>query len=86
MWIKKDIAGVPTVAKGDRQCLEGAGSIPSPEQWVKDPALLQLWLKLQLRLRFDPWPRNFCKPWMQPKGEKRDRERKKMKLRKQVHV
>ena len=26
---------------------------------VKDLALLQLWCRLQLQLRFDPWPRNF---------------------------
>ena len=27
-------------------------------QWVKDPALPQLWHRLQLWLRFDPWPEN----------------------------
>ena len=32
------------------------GWIPSPAQWVKDPALLQLWLRSQLQLRSDPWP------------------------------
>ena len=30
--------------------------VPTVIQWVKDPALLQLWL------RFDPWPRNFHVP------------------------
>ena len=25
-------------------------------QWVKDPALPQLWYRLQLWLRSDPWP------------------------------
>ena len=35
-----------------------AGSIPSLARWVKDPVLLQLWLRLQLQLGFDPWPRN----------------------------
>ena len=35
-----------------------AGSIPSTGQWVKDLALLQLWHKSQLQLRFDPWPKN----------------------------
>ena len=29
------------------------GSIPVPDQWVKDPA-------------FDPWPGNFHMPWVQP--------------------
>ena len=33
-----------------------AGSIPGPAQWVEDVALPQLWLRLQLQLRSDPWP------------------------------
>ena len=37
----------------------GCSSIPGPEQWVKDPAFLQLWHRLQLLLGFDPWSRNF---------------------------
>ena len=28
-------------------------------QWVNDLALLQLWYRSQLWLRFDPWPGNF---------------------------
>ena len=35
-----------------------AVSIPSLAQWVKVLVLPQLWLKSQLRLRYDPWPRN----------------------------
>ena len=35
------------------------GSIPSPAQWVKDLALLQLWLRSQLQLRSNLWPGNF---------------------------
>ena len=31
-------------------------------QWVKDPALLRLWHRWQLQLRFDPWTRNFHIP------------------------
>ena len=38
------------------------GSILSPAQWIKDPALLQLWHKSQLQLGFDPWPGNFHMP------------------------
>ena len=34
-------------------------------QWVKNPALLQLWL--QLHHRFDPWLRNFYMLRAQPK-------------------
>ena len=33
-------------------------------QWVKDPAQLQLWCKLQLWLGFSPWPGNFHMPWV----------------------
>ena len=36
----------------------GGDSIPSPAQWVMDPALPQLWLRLQMRLGSDPWPWN----------------------------
>ena len=34
------------------------GLIPSPAQWVKDPALPQLRLRLRLQLGSDPWPRS----------------------------
>ena len=34
------------------------GFNPGPVQWVKDLVLPQLWCRLQLRLRSDPWPRN----------------------------
>ena len=32
--------------------------IPGLAQWVKDPVWLQLWLRLQLHLRSDPWLMN----------------------------
>ena len=36
-------------------------------QWVKDLVLPQLQHRLQLQLRFDPWPRNFRVPWVRLK-------------------
>ena len=33
-------------------------------QWVKDLVLPQLWFRLQLRLRLDPWLRNFHMLWV----------------------
>ena len=39
------------------RCCGGAGLILSLAQWVK--RLLQLWPGSQLKLRFNPWPRNF---------------------------
>ena len=46
----------------DRQCLGrwvgGAGSIPSPAQWVMDLVLPQLQLRSQVRLGSDLWPGN----------------------------
>ena len=51
---------VPTMVQWvkDLACLCGStGLIPSLAQWVKDLALQQLWRRLQLHLRFDPWPR-----------------------------
>lgn len=39
-----------------------AGSIPSPVQWIENLTLLQLWHGLQLRLKLNPWPGNFCVP------------------------
>ena len=32
------------------------GLIPSPKQWIKDPALPKLWHRLQLWIGSDPWP------------------------------
>lgn len=56
---KRNSVGVPTVVQWDQWCFGNAdiaGSIPGPVQWVKDPVLLQLWLRSQPQLRSDPWP------------------------------
>ena len=45
----------------------GTGSIPGPVQWLKDPAMLQLWCRLQLWLRLG----NFHMPQVQLKKMKK---------------
>ena len=63
----------------DLACLcGGTGSNPSPAQWVKHLALLQVWCRLHLWLRFDPWRRNFhmLQGWL----KKKKRKKKEMKL------
>ena len=55
--------------------LGGMGLILGQAQWVKDQALPQLWHRLQLRLRFNPWPKNFLMPQVQPnKGKKKKKK------------
>ena len=39
-------------------------------QWVKDLVLPLLWLGWLLWWGFNPWPRNFCMPQLQPKKKK----------------
>ena len=38
-------------------------------QQVKDPVLPLQQLGSLLWCGFDPWPRNFCMPWLQPKNK-----------------
>ena len=52
---------------------QDTSSVPGPAQGVKDPALPQLRLRLQVRLRFDPWPRNSTLP---RSGQKRKKIKK----------
>ena len=47
----------------------GTGLIPGPVQWLKDLALLQLWL------RFSLWPGNFHLLWVWPKKKKNGEEK-----------
>ena len=46
--------------------------VSSVAQWVKDPALLQLWCRLQLQLQLDTWPKDFHMPqvWQKKKKKK----------------
>ena len=46
------------------------GLIPGRAQWVRDPALPQLWLRAQVWLPSDPWPgTSICR--REPKMEKK---------------
>ena len=68
MIIWREERGEPFIRGETRSCPSGemglavspqhqdAGLSPSLTQWVKDPALQQL--RLQLQLGSDPWPRN----------------------------
>ena len=40
-------------------------------QWVKDMTLSLQGLGMLLWREFDPWPRNFHMPWVQPKKKKK---------------
>ena len=50
-WVKN-----PTIVAQDR-CRD-AGLIPSPVQWVRDPALPQLQHSHSCSSDFNPWPGN----------------------------
>lgn len=49
-----------------------AGPIPSLAQWTKDPASLQLQLRLRLWLGCDPWPQELHVPWVSQKRRKKN--------------
>ena len=44
-------------------------------QQVKYLPLSLQWLRLLLRLGFDPWLGNFRMPWVQPKRQKKRKEK-----------
>ena len=46
-------------------------------QWVKYLVLSLQWLRSQLGLRFNPWPRNFHMPQVQPIKKKKEKRKKK---------
>ena len=53
---------------------KGTCGVPTVAQWVKDPALLQLWHRSKLWLGFDPSPGNFHMFQGQPKKVKKKKE------------
>ena len=61
LWVKDPTAVVLVAAEVQFH--------PWPVQWVPDPALLQLWCRLQLWLAFHPWPRSFHVSWLWPHSQ-----------------
>ena len=56
---QKNRLGVPAVVQWVNDPVglcSSMSSFPGPVQWIKDPALLKLWRRLKLWLRFNPWP------------------------------
>ena len=49
---------------------------PAPAQWVKDPALPQLWHRSQMWLRFNLWPQKH--PYAMHVAEKEKKKKKKI--------
>ena len=65
--------GVPTVAQWDKNPTAAARvttevrvQSPAQDSGLKDLALPQLLHRLQLWLRFCPWPKNFHMMWVSP--------------------
>ena len=59
-----------------------SGSIPGLAQWVKNPLLLQLQLRLRPQLRSDPWPSNsICHEVAKNAKKKKKKKKKKTKTK-----
>ena len=63
-----------TEKKKKKKAAFGMGLILGSAQWVKDLALLQLWRRSQLRLRFNSWPKNFHMLQVMQKKKKKKKE------------
>ena len=60
----------------DLDCLWEGVTLDHPVQWVKNPALLHLWNRLQLWFGFATQPGNFHMPQVQPKKGKKKKKKK----------
>ena len=69
--------------RGTVPALREFTGVPAVVRWLKEPVLLQLWQRLQLRLGCNPWPGKFCMPWVWlKKGKKKRREKKRKEKKK----
>ena len=55
-WVKDLTAAALVTLETQFQC-------PAQHSWLNDPVLPQIQHKFQLRLGFNPWPRNFHMPY-----------------------
>ena len=70
-WVKNQTAAARVTAEAWDQSLAWHSGL-------KDPALLHLWHRSQLWLRFSPWTGNFHMAWVQPLKKKEKEKGKKM--------
>ena len=65
-WVKNPTAAVQVAVEVQVQS-------PNWHDGLEDPVLLSLQCKSQLQLRFNPRPRNFHMPWVQPPKKSKNR-------------